>query len=45
MHKNARVSVLSFDGQPLMPTKYYRAQSWVDNGEAEWVSNDLREPA
>ncbi|MGL5719351.1 MAG: RRXRR domain-containing protein, partial [Alphaproteobacteria bacterium] len=42
MHKNARVSVLSIEGQPLMPTKYYRAQSWVDNGEAEWFSNDLQ---
>jgi hypothetical protein len=42
MNKNARVSVLSSTGQPLMPTKYYRAQRWVENGEAEWVSNDLQ---
>jgi hypothetical protein len=28
-----------------MPTKYYRAQQWVENGEAEWVSTDLQTKA
>jgi hypothetical protein len=42
MNKNARVAVLSSDGTQLMPTKYYRAESWVKNGQAEWVSNDLQ---
>jgi hypothetical protein len=42
MNKNARVAVLSVNGTQLMPTKYYRAQSWVDNGQATWVSNELQ---
>ncbi|MGL5064361.1 MAG: RRXRR domain-containing protein [Microcoleus sp.] len=42
MHKNARIPVIGSDSSPRMPTKYYRAQQWVDNGKAEWVSNDLQ---
>jgi hypothetical protein len=42
MHKNARIPVISANGTPRMPTKYYRAQQWVENGEAEWVSTDLQ---
>ncbi len=41
MHKQARIPVLSPEGNPLMPTLYRRAQAWVEQGKAQWVSNDL----
>lgn len=41
MNPNTRISVLAPDQVPLMPTLYRRAQAWVEDGKAEWVSNDL----
>lgn len=42
MHKNQRIPVQYLDGTPAMPTQFYRAEKWVEQGKAEWVFNDLR---
>ena len=38
---NIRVSVLSPDGKPLMPTKSSRARKWLRDGKVKVVKNDL----
>lgn len=36
-----RVSVLTPDGKPLMPTKASRAKKWLKEGKAKVVTNDI----
>jgi RRXRR protein len=42
MHKNQRIPVQYPDGTTAMPTQFYRAEKWVEQGKAEWIYNDLR---
>lgn len=41
MNPNTRIPVIAPNGQTLMPTLYRRAQAWVEQGKAQWVSTDL----
>lgn len=41
MNPNTRVPVLAPDNTRLMPTKYRRAKKLVNQGDAQWLSNDL----
>lgn len=42
MNPNTRIPVIAPDGiTRLMPTKYRRAQAWVEAGKAQWISTDL----
>lgn len=41
MNPNTRVPVIAPDNTRLMPTKYRRAKELVNQGDAQWLSNDL----
>lgn len=41
MNPNTYIPVLAPNNTPLMPCKYRRAQKLVEQGEAQWISNDL----